>query len=47
MAWERCGLSAESIKPPATSGNLNQRLDNLNKPKFRVQFNLVHLMKVP
>ena len=46
MAWKRCGLSAESIKPPATSGNLNQRLDNLNKSKFRVQFNLVHLMKV-
>ena len=38
MAWKHCGLSAESIKPPATSGNLNDRLDNLNKPKFRKQF---------
>ena len=40
MTWNSKGLSDESIKPLAISGNsLNLMLDYFNKPTFRVEFN--------
>ena len=45
MTWNSKGLSDESIKPLAISGNsLNLMLDYFNKPTFRVEFNERYLI---
>ena len=37
MSWKSVGLSDQSIKPPATSGNsVNLRLHYFNNPNFHV-----------